>query len=41
MFFELAGETIRRFDNLSDRESATFVAFYLINGDQPLIQLAQ
>ena len=40
VFFEPAGETIRRFDNLSDRESATFIAFYLINGDQPLIQPA-
>jgi hypothetical protein len=41
VFFEPAGETIRRFDNLSDRESATFIAFYLISGDQALIQPAQ
>ena len=41
VFFEPAGETIRRFDNLSDREPATFIAFYLVNGDQPLIQPAQ
>ena len=38
VFFEPAGETIQRFDNLSDREPAAFVAFYLLNGDQPLIQ---
>jgi quercetin dioxygenase-like cupin family protein len=38
VFFEPAGETIRRFDNLSDREPAIFVAFYLLSGDQPLIQ---
>jgi quercetin dioxygenase-like cupin family protein len=41
VFFEPSGETIRRFDNLSDREPATFIAFYLISGDQPLIQPAQ
>jgi quercetin dioxygenase-like cupin family protein len=41
VFFEQSGETIRRFDNLSDREPATFIAFYLVNGDQPLIQPAQ
>jgi len=38
VFFEPAGETIHRFDNLSDSEPATFIAFYLLNGDQPLIQ---
>jgi len=38
VFFESAGQTIRRFDNPSDCESATFIAFYLLNGDQPLIQ---
>jgi hypothetical protein len=41
VFFEPAGETIRRFDNLSDSEPAAFIAFYLLNGDQPLIQLIQ
>jgi quercetin dioxygenase-like cupin family protein len=41
VFFEPAGETIRRFDNLSAREPATFIAFYLANGDQPLIQPVQ
>jgi quercetin dioxygenase-like cupin family protein len=41
VFFEPAGEVIRRFDNLSDSEAATFVAFYLLSGDQPLIQLMQ
>jgi quercetin dioxygenase-like cupin family protein len=38
VFFEPAGETIHRFDNLSDTEPATFIAFYLLTGDQPLIQ---
>jgi quercetin dioxygenase-like cupin family protein len=39
VFFEPAGETIHRFDNLSAAEPAAFVAFYLVDGDQPLIQL--
>lgn len=38
VFFEPAGEIIRRFDNLSDTEPAAFVAFYLLRGDQPLIE---
>lgn len=38
VFFEPAGAAIRRFDNLSAREPATFVAFYLVSGDQPLIE---
>jgi quercetin dioxygenase-like cupin family protein len=37
VFFEPAGETIRRFDNLSATQPATFIAFYLLSGDQPLI----
>ena len=37
VFFEPAGETIHRFDNLSGDEPAVFVAFYLLTGDQPLI----
>ena len=41
VFFEPAGETINRFDNLSDSEPAIFVAFYLLTGDQPLIQAIQ
>jgi quercetin dioxygenase-like cupin family protein len=40
VFFEPAGEVIRRFDNLSGTEAATFVAFYLLSGDQPLIEQA-
>ena len=40
VFFEPAGETIRRFDNLST-ETATFVALYLLCGSQPLIQPIQ
>jgi quercetin dioxygenase-like cupin family protein len=38
VFFEPAGETIHRFDNLSDAEPAVFVAFYLLDGGQPLIK---
>jgi quercetin dioxygenase-like cupin family protein len=38
VFFEPAGETIHRFDNLSASEPATFIACYLLSGDQPLIQ---
>jgi quercetin dioxygenase-like cupin family protein len=38
VFFEPAGETIRCFDNLSDSQPAAFIAFYLLSGDQPLIQ---
>ena len=41
VFFEPAGETIRRFDNPSGSEPATFVAFYLLSGDKPLIQPIQ
>ena len=41
VFFEPAEETINRFDNLSDSEPAVFVAFYLLTGDQPLIQPIQ
>ena len=41
VFFEPAGETVHRFDNLSDSEPATFIAFYLLAGDQPLIQPIQ
>jgi quercetin dioxygenase-like cupin family protein len=41
VFFEPAGETIHRFDNLSDTEPATFIAFYLLNDGQPLIQPIQ
>jgi quercetin dioxygenase-like cupin family protein len=36
-FFEPAGTDVSRFDNLSDAEPATFVAYYLLTGDQPLI----
>jgi quercetin dioxygenase-like cupin family protein len=38
VFFEPAGVTIQRFDNLSATEPAVFIAFYLLTGDQPLIQ---
>ncbi|MGH3403128.1 MAG: cupin domain-containing protein [Streptosporangiaceae bacterium] len=32
VFFEPAGEPIRRFGNLSDSDPATFIAFYLLSG---------
>jgi hypothetical protein len=35
------GEIIRRFDNLSGSEAAIFVAFYLLSGDQPPVELIQ
>jgi quercetin dioxygenase-like cupin family protein len=38
VFFEPAGVTILRFDNVSDSRPAIFVAFYLLSGEQPLIQ---
>lgn len=38
VFFEPAGHIIRRFDNLSAADPAVFIAFYLLSGDQPLIQ---
>jgi quercetin dioxygenase-like cupin family protein len=41
VFFEPAGAAIRRFDNASASEPATFIAFYLLTGDQPLIQPIQ
>jgi len=41
VFVEPAGELIRRFDNLCAEEPATFIAFYLLSGDQPLIQPIQ
>jgi quercetin dioxygenase-like cupin family protein len=39
-FFEPADVLVHRFDNLSASEPATFVACYLLTGDQPLIQPA-
>jgi quercetin dioxygenase-like cupin family protein len=41
VFFEPAGVVIRRFDNASDSQPAGFIAFYLLTGDQPLIQPIQ
>ncbi len=38
-FHEPAGAIIADFGNASDSESMTFVAFYLLNGDQDLIQM--
>ena len=37
-FFEPAGATIRRFGNLSASQPASFIACYLLTGDEPLIQ---
>lgn len=36
-FYEPPGVTILQFDNTSDTATATFVAFYPLTGDQPLI----
>jgi quercetin dioxygenase-like cupin family protein len=38
-FHEPAGAIIADFGNASDSESMSFVAFYLLNGDQELIQM--
>ena len=37
VFYEPPGARVQRFDNLSASEPATFIAFYLLTGDQPLI----
>ena len=37
-FFEPAGATVHRFDNVSAEHPATFVACYPLTGDEPLIQ---
>jgi quercetin dioxygenase-like cupin family protein len=38
-FFEPAGKTILKFDNNSNTEPLTFIAFYLLDGDQELIKM--
>ncbi|WP_214070653.1 cupin domain-containing protein [Mucilaginibacter sp. dw_454] len=38
-FYEPAGKTIIKFDNHSDTEPMTFIAFYLLNGNQELIKM--
>jgi quercetin dioxygenase-like cupin family protein len=38
-FHEPAGAIIAEFGNASDSEPMTFVAFYLLNGDQELIRM--
>jgi quercetin dioxygenase-like cupin family protein len=38
-FHEPAGAVIANFGNASDSEPMTFVAFYLLNGEQELIQM--
>jgi quercetin dioxygenase-like cupin family protein len=38
-FYEPAEKVILRFDNASATESMTFIAYYLLNGDQELIRI--
>jgi quercetin dioxygenase-like cupin family protein len=38
-FYEPAGARISRFDNHSASEEMVFTAFYLLNGEQPLIEM--
>lgn len=38
-FYEPAGTTILRFDNASSTEKMRFIAFYLLDGEQELIQM--
>lgn len=38
-FYEPANATILKFDNHSDTEPMTFIAFYLLNGNQDLITM--
>jgi quercetin dioxygenase-like cupin family protein len=40
-FHEPAGAIIANFGNASDSEPMTFVAFYLLNGDQELIRMLE
>jgi len=38
-FYEPAGTIIRRFDNASSSEDMTFIACYLLDGEQELIEM--
>ena len=40
-FYEPADAIIANFGNASDSEPMTFVAFYLLNGEQDLIQMLE
>jgi quercetin dioxygenase-like cupin family protein len=40
-FHEPAGKTIARFDNASSSDPLTFIAFYLLDGDQELIEMLE
>lgn len=40
-FHEPAGKTIARFDNASSSDPLTFIAFYLLDGDQDLITMLE
>ena len=39
--YEPAGVVIARFDNASSRQPMKFIAHYLLEGDQPLIEMLQ
>jgi quercetin dioxygenase-like cupin family protein len=39
VFYEPAGTVIARFDNLSETEQMKFIAFFLLQGNEPLIEL--
>ncbi len=38
-FFEPADTPIAHFDNISDKETAKFIAYYLLNGEVSLIEM--
>lgn len=40
-FFETANTVIEHFDNASNTEPMTFVAFYLLDGEQELINMIE
>lgn len=40
-FHEPAGKVIARFDNASSSDPLTFIAFYLLDGDQELITMLE
>ena len=38
-FYEPAGVVVTRFDNASQTQAMRFIAYYLLNGDQYLIEI--
>jgi quercetin dioxygenase-like cupin family protein len=40
-FYEPVGRVIADFGNASDLEPMTFIAFYLLDGEQPLIEMLE